>query len=60
MKTILKFQVEKGKTPCRMGTCPLYGFEGICLKMFGVDCMKYNLATLKLIEEIEEKTDENN
>lgn len=55
MEAILKFQVEKGKTTCTYDKCPLYGLERICMKIYGVDCSKYNLATLKLIEEIEEE-----
>lgn len=57
-KTILKFEVEKGTTVCTYDRCPLYNLEGVCTKMFGVDCNKYNLATLKLIEEDEEETKE--
>lgn len=55
MKTILKFEVEKGTTICTNDMCPLYNLEGVCTKMFGVDCNKYNLATLKFIEEVEEE-----
>ena len=51
MKRLI-FEVEERVTECSYQTCPLYNAcEPPYTDIFGVDCHKYNLATLKLIGE---------
>lgn len=56
MKTQLTFDVEEGKTFCN--ECPFSAFnkkeEASCTKSTkGLNCEKYNLATLKFVEKDE-------
>lgn len=49
MKKRLVFEVEEGGTACEC--CPFYRVGCNCVNKSFIDCGKYNLSTLKLIEE---------
>ena len=61
MSKILRFEVEEKATKCSYQTCPVFNScEPPCKDIFGIDCGKYDLSTLKLIEENDHTFSEKN
>ena len=64
MKKILKFEVEENdiQSYCSPKNCPIFNSCNSTDTefMFGIDCSKYNLKTLKFIEENEKVSNNSN
>lgn len=55
MKKTIRFEVEEGNTQCSYEGYPIYNScEPPCDDIYGIDCGKYNLLTLKFIGENDE------